>query len=166
MSGTSERFIGVHTIYGVEGEHETPYMTRAWIGRLRLHIIHRPDADPDCHDHPWDYWTFPLTPYVEEVVCTHPIDGDRWREIDVVPAWRRSFRPAEHCHRIVGRLVNGDEYDPDRKIITIVWRGSVRRKWGFLKNRDGQWCWIAWRDYVFGGGKHAPCEPPEIEAQE
>lgn len=62
------RFMGHSTIYGADGEHETPYMTRFWIGRLRLHIFHRGDADPDCHDHPWDFTTFPLRSYVEEVL--------------------------------------------------------------------------------------------------
>lgn len=32
------------------------------------------------------------------------------------------------------------------------------RKWGVLRNRDGNWCWTPWREYVFGGGKNAPCE--------
>lgn len=186
MSGTGERFIGIHTIYGADGEHETPYMTRAWIGRLRLHIFHRPDADPDCHDHPWSFWTFPIWPprgYVEEVATRKtpfpaPVeitaDGLRFaaieyeRTLDVVPAYRVSFRPAEHCHRVLGAFSRQFMTDvpairPDRKIITIVWRGLPERRWGFLKNRDGKWCWIAWKEYAFGGGKHGPCEPGESE---
>lgn len=182
-----ERFIGINTIYGAHGEHETPYLTRIWIGRLRLHIFHRGDADPDCHDHPWDFWTFPLTSYVEEIALPDPFNGgfDLYRQ--VVRAFRRHFRPAEHTHRVIGRW-NGcfhrpwpgtyDElpvvfsYEDDKprratdkpsvgsgRIVTIVWQGRPRRKWGFLRNRDGSWCWTPWKDYVFGGGKHAPCEP-------
>ena len=157
-------FIGRHTIYGVDGEHDTPYLTRFWIGRLRLHIFHRPDNDPDCHDHPWDFWTFPLTPYVEEVVETLA-GGERVRSVQTVPAFRLSYRPAEHCHRVLGRRVLPEltlpVFNDKLPIVTIVWRGSSRRSWGFLKNRQEQWCWIGWRDYVFAGGKHAPCEPGE-----
>lgn len=169
MSGTGERFFGIHTIYGAEFEHDTPYMTRAWVGRLRLHIFHRPDNDPDCHDHPWDFWTFPLTSYVEEVAeSTGGYPGMPYhRRLGVVRAWRISHRPAEHCHRVMGRYIGGEywhpRFDASRKIVTIVWRGTNRRRWGFLKNRDDKWCWIGWRDYVFGGGKHAPCEPEERE---
>lgn len=157
------RFIGISTINGAKGEHKTPYMTRVWIGRLRLHIFYRGDADPDCHDHPWDFWTFPLTSYVEETytALVHP-DGSSQRHIQVVPAWRLTFRPAEHTHRVLGRY-GGQHYgyplvDNGKKIVTIVWQGRVRREWGFLRHRDGKWCWTHWKDYVFGGGKHAPCE--------
>jgi len=62
------KLFGINRIYGADGDHETPYMTRAWFGRLRLHVFHRGDADPDCHDHPWGFWTFPLRSYVEEVL--------------------------------------------------------------------------------------------------
>jgi len=179
-----EPFAGWHTIFGVEGEHGTPYLTRVWVGRLRLHVFHRGDADPDCHDHPWDFWTFPLTAYVEEVVrpdrqaradgAAPPLPRfHRFRQ--VVPALRWSYRPAEHTHRVLGRydrraaevlaampfgigVLAPVPVKPGR-IVTIVWLGRSRRKWGFLRNRAGQWCWTPWRDYVFGGGKHAPCEP-------
>ena len=62
------KLFGVNRIYGAEGDHETIYMTRLWFGRLRLHFFHRGDADPDSHDHPWGFWTFPLRSYVEEVL--------------------------------------------------------------------------------------------------
>ncbi|MER8503836.1 hypothetical protein [Mesorhizobium sp. M1142] len=178
---------GFETIYGVDGEHATPFLTRVRIGRLRLHIFHRGDADPDPHDHPWDFWTFPLTAYVEEVVdfalaekvreFAREVRGNpRMTRRQVVPAWGWSYRPAEHTHRVLGRydvlatleaasmaFIAGAGRVPPHfkpgKIITIVWQGRSSRKWGFLRNRDGNWCWTPWREYVFGGGKHAPCEP-------
>lgn len=213
-----ERFMAWSTIYDREGEG-TPYMTRIWIGRLRLHIFHRGDADPDAHDHPWDFWTFPFNSYVEEVVepCAtalfDPAQGGRqdgyWQSgpLDqparpaplpvtrrVVKAWRWHFRPAEHTHRVLARW-NGrhkrvdphltswpdqvmyDSYDakgdpepvvgrgffPDTepgRIVTLVWRGGNRRRWGFLRHRDGRWCWTHWKEYVYGGGKEAPCGEP------
>lgn len=192
------KLFGMNTVTGEDG---TPYMTRAWLGRLRLHVFHRPDHDPDCHDHPWDFWTFPIWPphgYVEEVV-----DGDlaclarestivvrgpnftlhgrdtlqKTRRRQIVRSFWPSYRPAEHCHRVLGAFTGTmiadlfpeiefrtegeiSEYPQvgHGKIVTFVWRGKAERKWGFLKNRDGQWCWVAWRDYVFGGGKDGPCQ--------
>lgn len=171
-------------IYGRNNEHDTVYMTRFWIGRLRLHVFWRGDKDPDHHDHPWGFWTFPLNSYVEEVVETRsPLYDEsgnciEWapdgavREVyrQVVPAWRLHYRPATHTHRVLGRYVPGrtefdtagetpvPSYDSHGKVTTIVWRGKDERKWGFLKNRDGKWCWVHWKDYVFGGGKDAACK--------
>lgn len=156
------KLVGWSTIYGRAGEHETPYMTRVWIGRLRLHVFHRGDADPDPHDHPWDFWTFPFTAYVEEVTDWSPTRQSPPEPpacyLNLVRAFCWTYRPAEHCHRVLCR--NGD--DPSkpnetRRIVTLVWRGKAERKWGFLKARDGRWCWVHWREYVFGGGKDAPC---------
>ncbi|MBX5015901.1 hypothetical protein [Rhizobium lentis] len=183
----SEPFIGWQTIYGVDGEHATPYLTRGWIGRLRLHIFHRGDNDPDPHDHPWDFWTFPLTSYVEEVAKpvtkgVAPLEllllpPEKYTlSLQVVRAFRLHHRPATYCHRVIGRYagmgpvglafgrpimlsVTKPQTDT-RKIVTLVWRGKGGRTWGFLRNRDGNWCWTPWREYVFGRGKNAPCEPP------
>jgi hypothetical protein len=179
--------VDFETLYGDEGDRRTPYLTRLIIGRLRLHVFHRGDADPDPHDHPWDFWTFPLTPYVEEIATKglEPVgEYDPWasRAIvvtmarKIVPAFRWSYRPAEYTHRVLGRydeqatlasarsaFVAGAGRVPPLfkpgRIITIVWQGKSSRKWGFLRNRDGNWCWTPWREYVLGGGKHAPCEP-------
>ena len=169
QSSSAGRLFGRSVIYGKEDEAKTPYMTRYWIGRLRLHIFHRGDQDPDPHDHPWDFWTFPFTPYVEEVI--EPIwDGDTYEtRQQVVPAWHWTFRPAGHTHRVIGRYAGidrgfkdtpGYDYVPlvtNGPIITVVWRSKDKRAWGFLKNRDGKWCWIGWQEYI-KGGKSAPCE--------
>lgn len=163
QTSSEGRLFGRSVIYGKEGEYHTPYMTRYWIGRLRLHIFYRGDLDPDCHDHPWDFWTFPLTSYVEEVAY-----GDKGvysTQFEVVKAFRLHFRPATHTHRVIGRYqrdhseaIYGPAVAHGKRIVTIVWRSKKRRNWGFLKNRNGAWCWTDWRSYIFGGGKSAPCE--------
>ena len=197
QTSSSGRLFGRSVVYGKEDDARTPYMTRYWIGRLRLHIFHRGDADPDCHDHPWDFWTFPLTSYVEEVAIMRRetiMEGEEARpprydqHTQIVPAFRLTYRPATHCHRVLGPY-SGNVADPfghiipcsasraaelpasfkpyydvgapgrpARKIVTLVWRGKEGRTWGFLKRRDGRWCWVHWKEYVFGGGKSAPCE--------
>lgn len=191
------RFMGWNTIHDKAG-NGSKYMTRIWVGRLRFHIFYRGDLDEDCHDHPWDFWTFPLTSYVEEVaeriedrIYLGHGDFEIVERIEkrrqIVPAFRFSFRPAEHCHRVLGawsgrwekpypgRPLGSEmvwsyrgkrasshiftpQVDYRKKIVTIVWRSKPKRTWGFLKNRDGKWCWVVWREYVFGEGKSAPCE--------
>lgn len=187
LASSQDRCWGVHTIINEDGRE---YMTRYWFGRLRLHVFHRGDYDPDCHDHPWDFYTFPLTSYVEEVLepvrqarltKAEPPPEKFYRVQRVVRRFRLHFRPAEHCHRVLGawtgRWVRYDSSRgelltskaPDvlskpqvaedgRKIVTIVWQCGVRRKWGFWKDREGRWCWQGWKDYVLAGGKHSPCE--------
>lgn len=156
----NDTWMGWHRIEDADG---SPYMLRIWVGRLRLHVFHRGDHDPDCHDHPWDFWTFPLTPYVEEVLDLE-IGEEPRRRRQLVRAFRLSHRPATHCHRVLGRYADTSEYDPEwpawkpGPIVTLVWRSKPKRDWGFLKNRDGEWCWVAWKDYVFGGGKEGPCQ--------
>lgn len=148
-----ESFFGRHTIYGVDGEHDTPYMTRYWIGRLRLHIFYRGDADPDPHDHPWWFITFPLTSYVEEIY--EPLSG--FRSQRVVKRFRFHYRPAEFAHRVLGAWAGWSHVmTPGQRIFTIVWRGSGQRKWGFWRTDCPKW--VPWKVYVSGGGKHAPCE--------
>jgi hypothetical protein len=183
-TSSRDRWIGKSVIYGKDKEHATPYMTRYFIGRLRLHIFHRPDQDPDCHDHPWGFWTFPLTSYIEEVAVVEKIstrdgvkhigpadmryehNGVRTRR-QAVWAFQWTYRPATHCHRVLGRWSGmGEETDafyPDLNpvpgpIITIVWREAAKREWGFLKLRDGRWCWEPAKSYVFGKGKFTPCD--------
>lgn len=182
------KLLGRSTIYGKDGEHATPYMTRYWIGRLRLHVFHRPDADEDCHDHPWGFYTFPFTSYVEEVATPFdmpvqygvpevfgstpefaavPVSAyrmeKRWvRKLQVVKAFRLHYRSATHTHRVIGAYVNNGNnfvsFDPNKKIYTLVWREALSREWGFLKNRDGKWCWVHFKDYIMGTGKSAACE--------
>ncbi len=149
-------------------DDDNAYMTRWWLGRLRFHIFHREDLDDDPHDHPWGFWTFPLTSYVEEVLATWPSDLRLERQIVRRFRWHR--RSAEHCHRVLGaldtnpvpRYLSGEVSEPyapvdaGKKVKTIVWRLKPGRKWGFWKKRNGRWCWQFWKEYV-AGGKNAPC---------
>lgn len=103
----------------------TPYTRR---GQLLLHVFYRGDADQDPHDHPFDFWTFPLVSYVETV-----LGSDGTTRNSIVPAFRWNFRPAEHCHRVLHPL------DYRRRIIlTLVWRKPRRRHWGFWEVDTGQ----------------------------
>lgn len=190
---------GINTIVK-GGKRGKRYMTRIWLGRLRVHIFYRGDEDRDPHDHPWAFWTFPLSSYVEEVtekIERGILDPMYQSRIQVVPAWKLNYRPAEHCHRVVGKFTGtyhafnksgafvGDVSERERvagrryqtfehygytlvpqykkldgttRMITIVWRTGFQRMWGFLKTREGKWCWQDFKSYINEGGGSAPCE--------
>lgn len=175
------KLFGVNHIYGADDGKEAVYMTRAWFGRLRFHIFFRGDQDPDCHDHPWGFWTFPLRSYLEEVLeerivktwGTDPVTMEGYvkessyfeRRTEIVWAFRWHYRPATYRHRVLGRAVrpkgttvNNHWRAVEGAIPTIVWRDKPSRAWGFTKERSGIWCWVPWADYVFNGGKAAPCQ--------
>lgn len=187
------RLFGINRIYGAEDGKTLPYMTRAWFGRLRFHIFHRGDQDPDCHDHPWGFWTFPLRSYVEEVLeervetrwghndkLNAPFKHERRyfeRRTEIVRAFKWHYRPATYRHRVLGAwdgawaidhepstesgrdwALDGPTVAIGRAVPTIVWREKASRPWGFTKERNGKWCWVGWTDYVFNGGKAAPCQ--------
>jgi hypothetical protein len=124
----------VETIWGSAGT--TPYLTRVHltprtkIGQLCLHIFWRGDEDPDPHDHPFDFWTFPLCRdgYIE---LTPNKTGDL---VAVqVSGWWLTRRKAEYAHLIVGRcVVKGRErFIAKGTLATLVWMGPRRREWGF-----------------------------------
>jgi hypothetical protein len=160
----------ISTIYGEEGKHKTPYMTRVTCRRARFHIFYRGDADPDPHDHPWGFWTFPFVSYVEEVL-DHDTGLLRKR---VVERFRWHYRPATFAHRVLHSQVLADghhwqhytspalRYKLTRRIYTFVWAEHPSRPWGFWKRAwfSKEWCHIYWKKYIFQGGKNAPCVPP------
>lgn len=139
-------------------EGGSAYLTRVTWGRSRLHVFHRGDSDPDPHDHPWAFATFPLTSYVEEV--TEPA-GNGWAtRREVVRAFRLHRRPATYLHRVIGRWAGrGTEVAAGGRIVTLVRRSGDDRDWGFLRLRGANACWTPWRAYVLEGGKEAPCGP-------
>lgn len=127
-------------------------------GQLLLHHFKRGDEDDDPHDHRWDFWTLPLTAYVELVM--DPETG--LLRPRVVPAWRWSFRRYDHAHLVLGpaalmgrKLLHdwvagqGRYGGPNRNapgvtagnlaarapLFTLVWRTPQRRRsWGFWRS--------------------------------
>ncbi len=138
-------------------ETGSPYLTRLTWGRSRLHVFHRGDSDPDPHDHPWAFATFPLTSYVEEVTER---TGDAWTtRREVVHAFRLHLRAATYLHRVLGRWAGRGTEVAAGRIVTLVRRSGDDRDWGFLRVRGPHACWTPWRTYVLEGGKEAPCGP-------
>lgn len=134
-------------------DDETPYLTRfrltpktRW-GQLCLHKFHRGDADRDPHDHPRDFWTFPLHLYLEQVM--NPATGRL--SSNYVQPYRWHYRPAEYTHIVEGRV---GTYR-DKPFWTLIWRKPVRKGWGFYveNGRKGHRIlrkYIPWEDYLNG----------------
>lgn len=89
--------IEARRLFGRSPEDRSPYMSQLIIGRLRFHLFHRGDEDPDPHDHPWSFTTFPLRSYVEEVTDTET----RRRSVVYVSAFHFHHRPASYTHRVL-----------------------------------------------------------------
>ena len=145
------KFFRKETVIGLDG----PYLFRLRIGKLAFHKFYRGDEDPDAHDHPADFYTFPLTTYVENVY--DPMTK-RWQK-NIVTAFKFHFRPATYCHRVMGRW-SGDRtsdgetriatIEPGKAFWTIVWWKKRSRTWGFYLS-DG--VWVPWQEYINGSRK-------------
>ena len=125
------------------------HLLRTPWGRLMLHTFWQADPDPDPHDHPWDFWTFPFTPYWEVV---RDVNGQH--QINSVWAWRWHHRSAEHQHMVKGPIVgtwrHGNELGTP--IHTLVWARPKRRGWGFWVLPQGEKknvnrVFVPWRVY-------------------
>lgn len=132
-------------------EHRTQrwqrlYMDRKYLflpwGTLRLHTFWSGDEDAAPHDHPFDFWTFPLADYVETVEIFDEKDvmlGDvpceyvgksnfaAVRVRRLVRRFRVHRRAAEYRHWV---------HEPDRPFRTVVFARHPRRKWGFWPESD------------------------------
>lgn len=122
--------------------HEGRKYLDRWIlyvggGTLRLHKFWRGDDDRASHTHPWWFWTFPLSSYVERVFSQGVELGSR-----VVRAGRPHFRSASFEHIVVGRL--GGSTKP---FWTIVISGTRVNAWGFYP-KPGEF--IYWKEYQTG----------------
>lgn len=118
--------------------------------RVFLHCFYTPDPDRHLHDHPWDFWTLPLTSYEEEL--PENADGRRFR---MVSRRRLHFRSADYVHRVTGflrrplrgvRRFEGPLLPVSSPVWTFVFAKKARREWGFWV--DGRW--VHWRDYLTG----------------
>jgi len=142
-----------------DGQHSTCYLTRikltpkTWWGQLYFHVFHRGDLDRDFHDHPYDFWTFPLVTYYEDVL-DHATGRSTLNE---VKAFRWHFRPAEYTHIQLGAVTGFKSKVPLQDLFggwtaTFLWRKPTRRMWGFwVRNYEiaFEYLWVPWRKYLF-----------------
>lgn len=127
-----------HDVVRLNGE---PYLERWFVylfGRtIRLHKFFRGDDDRALHDHPWKFWTFPLTAYWEYVPNgTQKVEARRWH-----------YRPSRYQHMVLGSHAKADKrgvkFSTPDPFWTIVVTGKKDRSWGFYP--DGKY--VYYRDF-------------------
>lgn len=121
--------LGLVQRFNVAAHHTRWNLPRTRWGRLMIHRFTGPDEDRECHDHPWDFYTYPLRGYYEEELDL--VTGDR--SVSYTPRRRWTLRRAEHSHRFLGPHDWLSKGGPRRPLWTIVWATERRQNWGF-------WC--------------------------
>lgn len=112
---------------------------------LRLHVIHRADADHCLHDHPWAFRSIILWGgYTEEIPApdSTPEEAARGypRRITLTVRPLRFRRmPLDYKHRIT-RLLRG-------RSVTLAYAGPLTQHWGF-HTAGGK---VPWEDFVNEG---------------
>jgi hypothetical protein len=126
--------------------HGEAYLTRFILyiaGRtVRLHKFHRGDDERAPHDHPWDFWTFPLCGGYAELIPDFEFDSGF--RLNWVPGWRWSFRPAKYQHIVV---------DPEKPFWTLVVTRVKSNGWGFWPSywkpldKERMRVFVPWREW-------------------
>jgi hypothetical protein len=162
----------IDTIYSpTEGKRYRTTLRLPW--GYRINIFWRGDAERDHHDHPNDFWTYPLKGYWERVsfplgegvllqTFTDGTSKELGRLTDVrvdkvqwVKPFKRHYRDAEYRHVILGAhrelTTWWDElaglpvgYVYQGGFVSIVRESPNRRIWGFYP--DGKFMY--WKEYL------------------
>jgi hypothetical protein len=129
---------------GADGD---PYLDRLriiqtpWFG-VYLHHIHRPDKDPDPHDHPWWFTSLVLAGKYQETVWPDKRDPS-WRQLRLRPRWSWASTSRRAAHLISSI---------DGPLWTLVITGPRRADWGFWEKPPGQRAghavFVPWREYT------------------
>ena len=128
---------------GADGD---PYLDRLRIAQtplfgLYLHHIHRPDREPDPHDHPWWMATIILTGGYDEAVWVDKRDRSGY-VFRARPRW--SLR---HLNRRAAHMIT----DVRGPLWTLALVGPKRGEWGFWRvpGAGGRAEFVPWREYDY-----------------
>lgn len=99
-----------------------------------LHHIHRPDADPDPHDHPWWFASIILSGSYEEDVWPLKTERSSW-----YTRTRKQF-----SIRAVNRKQSHTIRSIDGLVWTLVITGPRRGSWGFWTTAG----FVHWENYI------------------
>ncbi len=128
---------------GAEGD---PYLDRLRLVQtplfgIYLHHIHRPDKDPDPHDHPWSFVSVVLAGGYTETVW--PDKTRRFRSADRTRGRWSARRMSRRAAHIITSC--------DGPLWTLVITGPRRGGWGFWEPAGGgsvQGAFVPWREYM------------------
>jgi hypothetical protein len=127
---------------GTDGD---PYLDRLrlvqtpWFG-IYLHHIHRPDVDPDPHDHPWWFASLVIAGGYRELVWLDK--RERGGRATTVLARDRSRWSLRSLGRGGAHMIT----DVTGPLWTLVLTGPRRGDWGFWTPAG----FVGWREYIAG----------------
>ena len=138
--GTGDPLFGRHVAYG--------YFGQLWLWRFRLHWFLKDEPGEAFHDHSWNFWTFPLRSYIEEVIDTETGAV----KVEIVRAFRLHYRRAEHAHRYRGRYAgqwqDGFPVSSPGTVITLAFRSGIKREWFYWRLNKGKVRRYRWRPWL------------------
>jgi hypothetical protein len=125
------------------GAENDPYLDRLCIIKtplfsVYLHHIHRPDSDPDPHDHPWWFASLILCGGYEEMIWPDKMNCRR-TVVRSRPRFSLAALGREACHTITS--VRGELW-------TLCLTGPNHGGWGFWVHGR----LVPWRDYLDSRG--------------
>ena len=109
-------------IMGVGPDRDRHYVTQIQLtpktrwGWIILRVFHFTDRLCDPHDHGYNFWTFPLTSYEENVMDRETFEIRQ----QTVKAFRFHWRPRTHTHQVLWPSHGRHEH-----FMTIAWRPNV-----------------------------------------
>lgn len=130
------RLIKTKTFHGLNGPYLTVHtlLNLSFLKRrvsVCLHNFHRGDEDPDCHDHPFSFFSLLLIGSYREYAEDNSYKLRRRFSI--------AYRPATHRHRV--------QPTTDR-CWTLCIKRDAQRPWGFWSSGK----FIHWQDYLRSKG--------------
>ena len=99
---------------------------------IRLHHIRLPDYGRELHDHPFDFVSIVLKGWYIEKLMDAP-------QRVMHGFGRPHYRKAETSHVITDVSKNG--------VWTLVFRGPIRRRWGFWQSQNKKMKWVPHSQY-------------------
>lgn len=124
-----------------------------WFG-VYVHVIHRPDVDPDPHDHPWPFVSVVLSGwYLEELS-----DTPAWYDGSLLASprgWRvhKPLRPRIMRRRRAHRIIDTH----GGPVWTLCVIGRDRGDWSFW-TPEGRVPWREYREAIRGAAAGRPGE--------
>lgn len=117
---------------------------------LYVHWIYLPDNDRDCHDHPWNFWSFVARGAYAEYVRTDPLE---W------PKQSHNVHQRFSLHRMTVEKAHKITY-VEPGTITVLLIGRRTRDWGFWTDKG----WVHWREYNTEAGKPTAYGPDPFDS--
>lgn len=111
---------------------QPPYLKRWYLWRskyfgVNLHHFLRPDIDPELHDHPWNFISFPLFGSYSELRVDGLLHRVRW--------FSRHRATDLHNVQILHRK---------KGVWTLFFTGRKTRTWGFLTASG----WVSYEEFL------------------